>query len=127
MNMNTQPPLMTRVRVDQAKQGNGGDVVLLRFSGDITGTSDDAVFGAYRKVPADARNLVLDFSKVEYINSSGIALVIQLLMAAKKDKRSVQSFGLSPHFQKVFEMVGLNQYTHLHPDEVSACAAFAYP
>ena len=124
--MGTQPPLMTRVKVDHAKRSDDSDVAVLRFSGDITGTSNDAVFKAYRKIPAGASKLVFDFSKVEYINSSGIALVIELLMAAKKDNRTIQSFGLSPHFQKVFVMVGLNQYTHQHPDEASACAAFAH-
>ena len=122
--MTTQPAPMTRVRVDQAKTGNRSDLTVLRFSGDITGTSNDAVFGAYRQVPADTRKLVLDFTKVEYINSSGIALLIELLMAAQKDNRTVRSFGLSPHFQKVFMMVGLNQYTHHYPDENSACAAW---
>ncbi len=115
---------MTRVRVDQAKTGNLSSLTVLRFSGDITGTSNDAVFGAYRQVPADTRKLVLDFTKVEYINSSGIALLIELLMAAQKDNRTARSFGLSPHFQKVFMMVGLNQYIHHFPDENSACAAF---
>jgi anti-anti-sigma factor len=122
--MTTQPAPMTRVRVDQAKTGNLSDLTVLRFSGDITGTSNEAVFGAYRQVPADTRKLVLDFTKVEYINSSGIALLIELLMAAQKDNRTVRSFGLSPHFQKVFMMVGLNQYTHHYPDENSACAAW---
>ncbi|MHB1743331.1 MAG: hypothetical protein ACYCPO_03775 [Acidobacteriaceae bacterium] len=54
-----------------------------------------------------------------------ITIIIELLMAAIKSDRLVQSYGLSPHFQKVFIMAGLNKYTHLHPDEATACAAFA--
>lgn len=115
---------MTRVRVDRANTANTRDLTVLRFSGDITGISNDAVFNAYGQVPAADRKLVLDFTKVDYINSSGIALMIHLMKAANKDDRTIQSFGLSPHFQKVFAMVGLNRYTHLHPDEASACAAF---
>jgi anti-anti-sigma factor len=122
--MAMQPQLNTRAHVDQVKAPDGGPVAVLRFTGDITSTSRDVVFGAYREVPAAARKVVFDFSKMEYMNSSGIALIIELLMAASKADRSVQSFGLSPHFQKVFIMVGLNKYTHLHPDEATACAAF---
>jgi anti-sigma B factor antagonist len=50
--------------------------------------------------------------------------MIHLMMAVNKDNRAIQSFGLSPHFQKGFAMVGLNRYTHLHPNEASACNAF---
>lgn len=123
--MTMQPQLITRVHVDQAKGADGGAIAVLRFSGDITSTSRDVIFGGYAEVPATTRRLVFDFSKVEYLNSSGIALVIELLMAANKADRKVQSFGLSPHFQKVFIMVGLNKYTHLQADEAAACAAFA--
>ena len=119
-----QPQLNTRAYVDQTKAPDGGSVAVLRFTGDITSTSRDVVFGAYQEVPIATHRVVLDFSKMEYMNSSGIALIIELLMAANKVNRTVQSFGLSPHFQKVFTMVGLNKYTSLHPDEATACAAF---
>lgn len=119
-----QPQLNTRASVDQTKAPDGGSVAVLRFTGDITSTSRDVIFGAYQEVPIATHRVVLDFSKMEYMNSSGIALIIELLMAANKVNRTVQSFGLSPHFQKVFTMVGLNKYTSLHPDEATACAAF---
>ncbi len=123
--MSMQPQLITRVNVDEVKAPDGDAIALLRFSGDITSTSREVVFGAYNKVPASTHRLVFDFAKMEYMNSSGIALIIELLMAANKASRIVHSFGLSPHFQKVFVMVGLNKYTHLYPDEAAACAAFA--
>ncbi len=123
--MTMQPQLNTRAHVDKVTSPDGSAVSVLRFTGDITSTSRDVVFGAYQDVPADTRKVVFDFSKMEYMNSSGIALIIELLMAASKTDRTVQSFGLSPHFQKVFIMVGLNKYTSLHPDEATACAAFA--
>ena len=123
--MAMQPQLNTRAYVDEVRASDGSPVSVLRFAGDITSTSRDVVFGAYQQVPVATRKLVFDFSKMEYMNSSGIALIIELLMAANKSDRSVQSYGLSPHFQKVFTMVGLNKYTSLHPDEATACAAFA--
>jgi anti-anti-sigma factor len=64
--------------------------------------------------------VLLDFSKVDYINSSGIALIIQILMEADKTGRKVAIFGLTPHFQKVFTMVGIGKYAGLHKDEATA-------
>ncbi|HUY81572.1 MAG TPA: STAS domain-containing protein [Acidobacteriaceae bacterium] len=104
---------------------SGGQITVMRFTGDITSTSEVAILGTYQGISPDTtKRILLDFSKVEYINSSGIALIIQLMYAAGKNSQAIQTFGLSPHFQKVFTMVGITKYTSLHADEASACAAF---
>lgn len=46
-----------------------------------------------------------------------------MLMEAGKASQTVQCFGLTPHFRKVFEMVGLMKYTSLHADEDAGLAA----
>jgi anti-anti-sigma factor len=114
----------TQVRMEEINCGGGPPVTVLRFIGDITSTSQAAVLGTYQGLPDTARRILIDFSKVEYLNSSGIALVIQMMIAASKKGQSIQTFGLTPHFQKVFTMVGITRYTKLHPDEKTACAAF---
>ncbi len=108
----------TKTKVDQS-----GDLAVMRFEGDITSQSEEAVMGRYRGLDAGTKKIVLDFSKTPYLNSSGIALVIQLLMAASKAQQKVVCFGLSAHFVKVFTMLGLTKYTTLHSDEASALAA----
>jgi len=116
--------LGTQVKVEEVQCAPGNPITVIRFSGDITSTSQAAVLGTYQGLPEDTQRILLDFSKVEYLNSSGIALVIQLMIAAGKKGQSIQSFGLTPHFQKVFTMVGITKYTTLHPNEKTACAAF---
>ena len=69
------------------------------------------------------RLILLDFTKVDYINSSGIALVIQMLIEAANSGQKVYAFGLSPHFVKVFTMVGITKYAQLFPSEAEALAA----
>jgi anti-sigma B factor antagonist len=111
---------LTKTKIDKT-----GDTVVMRYEGDITSTSESAVLGTYNALNGDVRKVLLDFSKVPYLNSSGIALVIQLLMAAGKASRKVVCFGLSAHFIKVFTMLGLAKYTTLHADEAAAKAAVA--
>jgi anti-anti-sigma factor len=118
------PELVTRVTVEELPSATGDPITVLRFSGDITSASQPAVLGTYEGLPDTVKRILLDFSKVEYLNSSGIALVIQMMIAANKHGQTIRSFGLSPHFQKVFTMVGITKYTTLHPDEASASAAF---
>ena len=115
----------TQVRMEEVQCGAGAPITVLRFAGDITSTSKAAVLGTYQGIPESTKCILLDFSKVEYLNSSGIALVIQMMIAASKNGQVIQTFGLTPHFQKVFTMVGITKYTRLHADEKTACAAFS--
>ena len=115
---------VTQVKMEEVQCNTGAPITVLRFAGDITSTSKAAVLGTYQGIPESAKKILLDFSKVEYLNSSGIALVIQMMIAANKSGQTIQTFGLTPHFQKVFTMVGITKYTKLHPDEQTACAAF---
>ena len=113
----------TKVSVDKKAVANGADATVLRFEGDISSSSQDAVLGTFTRLPEDERKrLLLDFTKVDYINSSGIALVIQLLMQANKAGNNVALFGLTPHFQKVFTMVGITKYAQIHANEAAATA-----
>jgi len=114
----------TKSRVDQLTSPAGHPVAVLRFEGDIASTSRFAVLGTYQSLPKDSTRLVLlDFTKVDYINSSGIALVIQMLIEASNSGQKVFAFGLSPHFTKVFTMVGITKYAGLFPSETDALAA----
>jgi anti-anti-sigma factor len=112
----------TKASVDQISDSKGGQVSVLRFSGDISSSSHDALLGTYETV-TKSYPVLLDFSKVDYINSSGIALVIQMLMEANKSGQKIAAFGLTPHFQKVFTMVGITKYASLFPDEGAAKAS----
>jgi anti-sigma B factor antagonist len=114
----------TKSRVEQLTSPAGHPVAALRFEGDIASTSKDAVLGAYQSLPkATTKLILLDFTKVDYINSSGIALVIQLLIEASNSGQKVYAFGLSPHFTKVFTMVGITKYAELFPSQADALAA----
>ena len=115
----------THVKVTEVGARDGVPITVLRFSGDITSTSKEAVLGTYQSLPPGTKRILLDMSKVDYLNSSGIALVIQMLMQANKAGQTIQTWGLTPHFQKVFTMVGITKYTKIHPDEATACGAFA--
>ena len=119
------PEQGTKVKMEETLCGDGAPIIVLRFAGDITSTSQAVVLGSYQALPESATRILLDFSKVDYLNSSGIALVIQMMIAANKRGQTIQTFGLTPHFQKVFTMVGITKYTTIHPDEAAACAAFS--
>ncbi len=111
----------TKVAERTAIGASGAPVKILAFTGDISSTSKDVILDAYRGLPAPLEKVLLDFRGVEYINSSGIAIIIQLLLEAHKvAQRTVGIFGLTAHFNKVFTMVGVAKYAAISTDEVTA-------
>jgi anti-anti-sigma factor len=114
----------TKAHVEHLTSPSGRKVTALRFEGDIASTSKDAVLGSYQSLSKENVKIVLlDFTKVDYINSSGIALVIQMLIEASNSGLKVGTFGLSPHFTKVFTMVGIARYAGIFPSQTDALAA----
>lgn len=114
----------TKSRVDQITSPAGHPVAVIRFQGDIASTSKDAVLGTYQSLPkATNKIILLDFTKVDYINSSGLALVIQMLIEASNSGQKVYAYGLSPHFTKVFTMVGITKYAGLYASQDAVLAA----
>ena len=113
----------TKVAQHTATGASGDAVAVLMFTGDISSTSKTAILEAYHGLGAEVKKVLLDFRKAEYINSSGIAIIIQMLLeASKSGNRTVSIFGLTPHFTKVFTMVGVAKYASLFPDEATALA-----
>jgi len=112
----------TKVARRDATAASGDSVAILTLSGDIASTSKDTMLQAYHGVGA-VKKVLLDFSGVDYINSSGIAIIIQMLIEERAaGHRTIGIFGLTPHFKKVFTMVGVSKYATISADEASALA-----
>ena len=97
----------------------------LAMRGDIDIAADEALSGAYaRAADAGATRIVLDFARVDYINSTGIALIVRLLAEARRDHREVVALGLSDHYREIFRITRLSDYltiadTPSVPDDAS--------
>jgi anti-anti-sigma factor len=101
------------------------DVSILNIKGDVTAVSAETIEEAYQKVSKDgAKKILLYFDKDGYINSGGIAILIGIASESRKNEQRIRITGLSPHFQKIFNMVGLTKYTEIFPTEVLALKDF---
>ena len=54
--------------------------------------------------------MILDFADVDYINSTGIALIVRMLAEARRDHREVIALGLSDHYREIFRITRLSDY-----------------
>jgi anti-anti-sigma factor len=88
-----------------------GDVTIMNIRGDITSYSESIFKAAYQQaLDQDARKIILKIEKDAYINSGGIALIIQTLYKIKENKQIASIAGVSPHFKKIFKMVGITKF-----------------
>ena len=86
----------------------------LVLRGDVDVASDETLAEAYLTVSGmDARRVVLDFAPVDYINSTGIALIVRLLAEARRDHREVIALGLSDHYREIFRITRLSDFMEI--------------
>ncbi len=96
-----------------------GAVVDLR--GEIDGFAEEALNAAYAEAEAaDPGAILLNFGGVEYINSTGIALIVGLLAKARAAKKRLLACNLSDHYVEIFNITRLSDFMSVFPDEESA-------
>jgi len=94
---------------------------VIDLSGDIDGFADAALDTAYSEAESHGTPAVmLNFSRVGYINSTGIALIVGLLARARKSHRRLVTCGLSEHYQEIFSITRLSDFMTVFADEESA-------
>jgi anti-anti-sigma factor len=99
---------------------------IIDLSGEINSFADEALNKAYEDAEShDPHASVLNFNSVDYINSTGIALIVGLLARARQSHRPLLTFGLSEHYQEIFRITRLSDFMTIHSDEASALAAAA--
>ena len=83
----------------------------LAMRGDVDVAADEALAAAYSAAAqSGAARVVLDFTQVDYINSTGIALIVRLLAEARRDHREVIAEGLTDHYREIFHITRLSDY-----------------
>ena len=98
-----------------------GAMAIVDLAGVIDGQADAALDAAYDQCAAQAAQTVaLDFTRVEYINSTGIALLVSLLAKARRDGRPVVAWGLTDHYREIFEITRLADFLEVVADEQAA-------
>ena len=99
----------------EIKVENHGVVTLFDIQGDVTVFSEPFLNEAYKNANNEgAKKLLLKFEESAYINSGGIAVLIQLLAKTKQNNQQIGITGLSEHFKKIFHMVGITKFAHIH-------------
>lgn len=101
------------------RQRDGIAIVDLR--GEIGAEAQAALDAAYEEaVAGGARRVLLNFEAVDYINSTGIALIVGVLARGRSAGRTIVAYGLDDHYREIFTITRLTDFMALFPNEEAA-------
>jgi anti-sigma B factor antagonist len=92
---------------------------VIELTGEVDGSAATVLTSAYLTAVSsdpDLETVVLDFAAVDYINSTGIALIVSVLARARAERRKVVACGLSAHYREIFDITRLSDFIELFPD-----------
>ncbi len=99
-------------------------IAVIDIAGEITRFAEGVLQEAYDDASRKGANAVLlNFSDLRYMNSSGIGLLVTLLVRTQRSGQSLGAFGLSEHYREIFRLTRLDEAIAIHDDEAAALTA----
>ncbi len=97
---------------------------IIDIEGEVNANAENQLMDAYSQANAgNPRAVILNFKGLDYMNSSGIGLLVTLLIRVQRQKQKLLAFGLSDHYMQIFELTRLNEAIGIYTDEAEALAA----
>lgn len=108
--------------VNVRKPNNGASII--DISGEVNAFAESALMDAYtRACTGSTHAIILNFTDLEYMNSSGIGLLVTLLIRVNRQRQKLLAYGLSEHYRQIFELTRLNEAIGIYASEAEALAA----
>ncbi len=114
---------MTQFRPFSAAVRPANGAAIIDLHGEINANAEAGLNAAYAEaVQGRPDRLLLNFGDVDYINSTGIALIVGILAQARKAHIALVTYGLSSHYQEIFKITRLADFMGMVSDEAAALA-----
>lgn len=97
---------------------------IIDVEGEMTAFAEGVLMDAYNEASENgARAIILNFRGLEYMNSSGIGLLVTLLIRVNREGKKLLTYGLSDHYRGIFQITRLDDAITIHDDEAEALRA----
>jgi len=115
---------MAETKLSMEVRSPEAGISIVDIRGDLTGTSEDVLMAAYEQADREqAESIILNFTDLDYMNSSGIGLLVTMLIRTQRKKQALLAYGLSEHYRQIFDLTRLNEAIGIYDDEAAARAA----
>ena len=97
---------------------------IIGIDGEVNFFAESALMDAYNEAcRPTTRNIILDFSGLDYMNSGGIGLLVTLLIRMKRQQQRLFAFNLDEHYRRILELSRLNEAIGIYASEAEALEA----
>jgi anti-sigma B factor antagonist len=97
---------------------------VIDVQGEVSAFAEEVLMAAYSEASTPTtRTLILNFSGLEYMNSSGIGLLVTLLIRVNRQKQRLLAYGLNEHYRAIFEITRLSDAIRMYHTEAEAIDA----
>jgi anti-anti-sigma factor len=101
------------------------DITICRLEGDVNiNTAPEIKKAITELVDQKPPKLIVNLSKVKYIDSSGLAVMVEMLKRVKGYGGRLKLTGLSPMIKSMFEIIQFNKIFDIVATEENAITAF---
>ncbi len=115
---------MSEAKVTMQVRTAGDTTSIIDIQGEITSFAENVLMDAYTQASgAGAKAIILNFEGLEYMNSGGIGLLVTMLIRANRQEQKLLAYGLTEHYQQIFELTRLNEAIQIYDSEADAVAA----
>lgn len=113
------PEAKTKLSVREANPSAS----IIDIEGEVTAASENALMDAYTEANRnEPRSIILNFEEMEYMNSSGIGLLVTLLIRANRQGQRIFAVGLNEHYQHIFQLTRLDEAIQIFESEEQVLA-----
>jgi anti-sigma B factor antagonist len=117
---NEMPEAQVKMKVRRA----GDSASIIDVEGELTAFAEAVLMDAYNQASdGQVRAIILNFEDLEYMNSSGIGLLVTLLIRINREKQTLMTYGLSDHYRSIFQITRLDDAIAIHDSEEEAVRA----
>ncbi len=115
---------MPQAQVTMDVRKVGGKASVIDIQGELTGFAEGVMMEAYEQAGSGgARAIILNFEGLEYMNSSGIGLLVTLLIRVNREKQRLLTYGLTEHYRHILELTRLDDAIGIYATEQEALEA----
>ena len=100
------------------KVSDRGEVAVFWVEGEINISTSPELKKNFEKKPS--KKIVIDLEKVNYIDSSGLATLVEILKKTKSQGGSLGLAGLSDKVKSLFEITKLDKLFAIYPNQQEA-------
>ena len=115
---------MTEAKVTMEVRAASDSASIIDVKGEITSFAENVLMDAYTQATSGGANaIILNFEGLEYMNSGGIGLLVTMLIRANRQEQTLLAYGLTDHYQQIFELTRLNEAIRIYGSEAEALAS----